>query len=247
MMLAQADSVEQVNQGLLRVFDYIKSLSFPSRAEFVTDLETLGQLQAVALVLAGVLFLVYGFKYFKALVIINAAAIGALVGMYLGAMIASPNMPLLLGLAGAILLGALAWPTIKYFVCLMGALAGGLLGFALWHVAASAVSSEVMLRYAWAGGLIGTVAVGLLAFLVARFAIMVFTAVQGSVMFVSGGCAVLLAFGGIHESVRSALADNDHVLKLLFAVPAVLGFTYQYSVDLAKVKKKRAATEKPPV
>ena len=246
-MLAQADTAEKVDQGLLKVFDYIKGLRFPSRADYVSDLETLGQLQAVALVLVGVVFLIFGFKYFKALVIVNAAALGALCGMYVGTLTGRANLPLLLGLAGAVLLGALAWPTIKYCVCLMGALAGGLVGFALWHFIANLINNEGMLGYAWAGGLIGMVALGMLAFVLFRTAVMIFTAVQGSVMIVSGICAVLLAFDGIHDSVRSGLVENDNLLKLLFGVPAVVGFAYQFSIDRTKVLKKRKAVEKPPV
>jgi len=244
MILAQAaETVQRANQGLLKIFDYIGSLDFPTRAELIADLEATGDLQAVILALAGVPFLILGFKCFKALVVINAAGIGGLCGMYVGVLSKSQNMPLLLGLAGAVLLGTLAWKTIKYCVCVMGALAGGLLGYGLWHFVASALGRPGLTGHSWAGGLVGMVAVGMLAFIIFRTAVMIFTAVQGSLMIVAGALAVLLP----NDSIRNSLVNNDYVLNILVGVPAAVGFVYQHSEEAGKIRKKRKETEKPPV
>ena len=257
-MLAQAEKTEEVTAGLLRVFDYIRNFHFPTRAEFVAELERMvdapggraqaGALQAVALVLVGVVFLLYGYRYFKAVVIINAAAIGALCGMYLGTRAGSASMPVVLGVAGAVLLGVLAWPAIRYCVCLMGALAGAVVGMGLWHFVAEAVGLRELGQYSWAGALVGMVVVGMLAFVVFQTCVMIFTSVQGALMIVSGACALLLAPGlGLKESVLPALRDNPYLLTVLIGVPAVLGFAFQHAKERAKVKKKRKETEKPPV
>ena len=261
MMLAQAEKSEEVSTGLLRLFDYVRTFHFPTRAEFVSDLERMvnaqagqaqtGVLQAVAFVLVGVVFLLFGYRYFKALVIINAAAIGALCGMYIGTRTGSAgvtSMPVLMGLAGAVLLGVLAWPTIRYCVCLMGAMAGAVVGMGLWNFAGNALGLQDAGQYAWAGALVGMVAVGMLAFVLFQTCVMVFTSVQGALMVVSGFCALLLAPAlGLRESVSPALQDNPYLLTLLVGVPAVLGFAFQHAKERAKVKKKRKETEKPPV
>ena len=246
-VLAQSQGADDVEHGLLRVFEYVRHFDFPSRAEFLDDVQALGHLEGVALVLGGVAFLLFGFKYFKFLVVANAAAFGALVGMYLGVLSGSQNLPVLLGLAGAVLLGALAFPLVKYSVCVMGALAGGVIGLGGWSFAADVLARQGLHQHAWAGGLIGMVVVGMLAWVAFRAAVMIFTSVQGAVMIVAGACAVLLTYAGIRDSIQTELTDNAYLLNLLIAVPGALGFAYQHTREAAKIHKKRRATEKPPI
>ena len=244
MILAQTQSAEK---GLLQVFDYVGRLDFPSPQQYVQHLRELGTLQSVVLVLAGAAVMIYGFKYFKLFVIANAAAVGGLCGMFLGHRIGSPNMPLVMGLAGAVLLGVLACPSIKYFVCAMGALAGGLIGFGLWCFIANALQRDALRTHAWAGGVIGMIAVGMLAWLAFRTAVMIFTSVQGSVLAVTGLCSLALAHEGIRGSLEPHLEGNPCLLNLCLAVPAALGFAFQFSTEAGKIRKKRKDTEKPPV
>ncbi len=244
MILAQG---QPAGTGVQKVFDYIAELDFPSPEQFVADLQELGTLQAVALVLGGVALMIWGFKYFKLFVIANAAALGGLCGMYLGERIGSTNMPLVMGLAGAVLFGVLAYPSIKYFVGLMGALAGALIGFALWCFVANALHRDALRQHAWAGGVIGMIAIGMLAWLAFRAAVMIFTSVQGAIMAVSGLCSLALAHEGIAGSLRPHMEGNPSLISLLIGVPAALGFACQFSTETAKVRKKRKATEKPPV
>ena len=140
-------------------------------------------------------------------------------------------MPLLMGVAGAILLGILARPAIKYAVCLFSAVAGGLAGFAFWHFLTNAVNRPELVQHAWAGAIIGIIALG----------------VQGALMVFSGICALMLSGQSLSDSVKPELLGNDYLLTILVAVPAAVGFAVQLSADTTKVKKKRKATEKPPV
>lgn len=247
MILAQTSSPEGTSGGLARIFDYLWRLELPTQAEFLDGLQGLPTLFAAGLIIVGAVFLLLGFKYFKILVIANGAAIGALVGAYIGSLRGSPNMPWLLAVAGAALLGFLAWPTIKYTVGLMGALAGGLAGFALWLAVGNALANEALVRHAWAGGIIGMILVGMLTFVAFRPAVMIFTAVQGSVMIVSGFCSLLLVHPGIRDSIQPELAGNDFLLSVLVAVPAVVGFVVQFAMEFGKIREKRKKVEKPPV
>jgi hypothetical protein len=247
MILAETADPGQQSEGLAKVFGYLLRLEFPTRAEFVDGLDSPGTLYAVLLALTGAVYLLCGFKYFKALVVVNGAVIGALVGAYLGSFRESPNMPLLMGLAGAAMLGIVAWPAIKYAVGLMGAIAGGLIGFGLWNGIVNALGRDSLLPHAWAGGIIGMVALGMLTFVAFRPTVMIFTSVQGSIMIISGICSLLLAHSSIRESMRPELIENDFLLIILIAVPAVAGFAVQFSAETAKIQKKRKATEKPPV
>jgi len=247
MIIAQSPGTEAVQKGLLRIFDYVVKFSFPSRAEFVADIQTLPTLQAVGLALGGFAFMVWGFRNFKLFVVINAAAIGALIGIYVGARTGGPNMPLVLGASGAILLGALARPAVKYAVCIMGALAGGAIGFGAWSLIAATVENARMIQNPWVGGVIGILLGGMLAFVAFPVAVMAFTAFQGATMAVMGACSVLMGQGGVKAWLEPELIQSTYMLSIVIGVPALIGFGYQYSVEAARIKKKRRTSEKPPV
>ncbi len=247
MMLPTTYVPEPFARGLGCLAEHLRNLQFPSRGEFVEGLQRLGQLEAAALVVGGAALLVFGFKYFKVFVIADAAAIGGIIGMCLGGRTGSPNMPLVMGLAGAVLLGALAFPGRKIIVCLLAAGAGGLIGLGMWSFAGNALGRPRLLEYAWAGAVIGGLGLGMLAWVASKPVLMIFTSVQGSVMLVSGGCALLLTWGKVGNDLQPQLHHNAFLLTVLMAVPAALGFAYQHAQEFAKVQKKRKATEKPPV
>jgi len=248
MILAQSESPDMFDSGVLKVVEYVRTFDFPSCDQYITDLTSVDTLVAVALVLGGVALLLFGFKYFKLFVIANAAIAGALIGMYIGVKATnSDDMPALLGLAGAVLFGALAYPLLKYAVCLMGAIAGGILGYGLWRFVAHAVRQQDWATQAWVGGIIGLILVGMLAWIAFRMAVTLFTSLQGSIMVTSGVLAILLCFASVREAIQDPLSDNPIAVYLLLGVPAALGFAFQESKAIAKIKKKRKVSEKPPI
>lgn len=247
MILGQTTPVEQAGKEPLDLFTDLLHFQLPTRADFIGCLESLNTLHAAIFVVLGIWFLFYGHKYFKAMVVINGAMIGALLGIYIGSLSRSQNMPMLLGLAGMVLLAAIAWPTKKYVVGIMGALAGGLIGYSGWYMITTAVGNEALGQQAWVGGIIGLIIVGMITFVFFRASVMIFTSLQGAIMAVGGICSLLLASGSINSSFKPSLLDNYLLLNILIGVPAVAGFAIQYATVTAEIHKKRQTTEKPPV
>ena len=249
MILGQTTHAEQAGKGLMAIFDGLMRLQFPTREEFIGSLESLTTLQAAAAVALGIWYLFYGYKYFKAMVIINGAASGSLIGMYVSQIFfadAAPNTPLLMSLGGAVLLGALAWPMMKFTVGIMGALAGGIIGYAAWNFACSILANESMRQLAWVGGIIGMIVVGMVAFIIFRVSVMIFTGLQGAFMTVGGVISLLLANASMRESIRPAMVENNLLMMILFGVPAAIGFAIQYSTDAAAARKKNKSADKAP-
>ena len=244
----QGSYIEQTGEGLQQLFTTILHFQAPTREQIVNALEGISNLQAVGLVVIGIIFLFFGFRFFKAVVVINGIAIGGILGTYIGSTMSSNNTPLVMGLAGAALLGVIAYPTVKYAVGLMGALAGGLIGYILWYSITSVAHYESIQSHAWVGAVVGVIIVGMLTFVAFHIAVMIFTSVQGALMVVGGILSILLsASEQARTSFKPLLIGNDLLLTVIIAVPAAIGFTLQLSSHIAKVKKKRKATEKPPV
>ena len=242
-MAAQVSDISDIpTDAAIGVWDRILAFELPSSAEFVQSLTGLSALPAVLLLASGLVYLLQGWKVFKILIVINAAILGAFLGQHLGTLLQGENMPLFCGLAGALLLAALAWPLMKFALSLMGGLAGSFLGYGMWHYAANVLGKPHLNEYAWAGALIGLITLGLLSFLIFKLVVMIFTSLQGSIMTVSGILALLLKYPPLHEELRAALTHNMHLLPLLMVVPAVIGFAFQNAAVAQKAKKKRKAS-----
>ena len=86
-------------------------------------------------------------------------------------------------------------------------------------------------------------ALGLLAFVIFKLVVVVFTSVQGSLMVVSGICAILMKIEPLRSKLQTSMSSNIHLLALLIVVPAVIGFALQYTAVVKKARKKRKASE----
>lgn len=202
--------------------------------DYLQELSGLGPMQILLLISCGLVFLLYGWRLFKALVIVDAGALGVLVG---SSLLESQNMAVFGGIAGALLFAALAWPLMKYAVSLLGGLAGAFVGYGMWHCVAGLAGRPELAAHAWAGAMIGLITLGLLAFVIFRVTVVVVTVLQGSLMAVSGSIALAM----LNESWRAPLQDhlsNPRVLPLLILVPAIVGFTLQQSLTCKTGKSK---------
>lgn len=232
MILAQAQQAGPV------FLERIMSFQPPTTQQYVEYLLTLGVLQSVLLLATGLVYLLQGWRIFKALVIVNAAVLGAMLGFKIGSLIGAPNLPLILGIAVAVLLAVLSWPLMKFAVSLMGAIAGSLLGYGLWMYCASAMGKPHLESYAWAGGLIGLITLGLLAFVIFRVVIMAFTSLQGSLLTVTGMLGLLMESQRLRETLQDELVQNVHLLPMLILLPAIIGMVFQNAGKKKPAKKE---------
>jgi len=242
-MIPDAQQVSEAQQRGGALIQRITSFEMPSRVEYVDSLASMHLALAIILFACGMVYLLQGWKIFKMLVIVNAAILGAFLGGQLGVLLRGGNAPLFAAIAGAMLFAALAWPLMKVAVSLMGALVGGFVGYGMWSYVAEAANKPALAEHAWAGALIGLVALGLLAVIIFRFVVMIFTSVQGSLMTVSGIVAILMKLAILRSKLQPALASNMHLLVLLIGVPAIIGFGMQYTAMSKKAKKKKKAME----
>jgi len=175
-------------------------------------------LEAVVFVAFGAIYLAYGWRIFKALVVINYAGIGLYAGIYLGGQLGSGLWG---GIIGALALGVISYPFKKYAVSLLGAMAGGVLGAALWRI--MTLPDPLI----WAGALAGLVAGGLLAFSSFKTSIMLFTSLQGSTLIVVGMLALLSDYPNLGQHLTDAVYAHVFLLPALLVVPTISGIFFQ--------------------
>jgi len=213
----------------------------PTREQYVDLLTTLGVFQAVLLVALGIVYLMCGWKSFKPLVIANATLIGTVLGAAIGARDEGrQSMQIIGALSGGATFGILAWPTMKYSVALMAAGAGGFVGYGLWVYVAGLTGTEQPAQQAWAGAMVGMVAMGMFTFIAYRETIILFTALQGALLATTGGLALAMKIGSLTQPLSQNLVQNIHLVPVLIIIPALIGVVCQNAGLASKIAKKKA-------
>jgi hypothetical protein len=185
---------------------------------------------ATIMLVLGVVFLLFGWYMYRALVTLNAALFGAYIGAFLGS---RTNDALAGALIGGFTSAALTWPLMKWAVAIMGGLIGAMLGTSLWR----AVGMEA--HFAWAGGMSGLIFFGMLSFILFRGSIIMYTSLQGSVMLTLGLLGLVYKYQSIAPMITTNMTTKSFILPASIFVPAVFGLIYQQmNHPAADVKKK---------
>ena len=176
---------------------------------------------AVILIAAGIIFLLWGYYAFKALVTLNAAAMGAWLGTMLGKE-AGGALPA--ACIGAFIGAAVAWPLMKYAVAVMGGVIGMTVGMCVWR------SAGLDPNFAAAGGGMGMIFFGMLSFILFRTSVMLFTSAQGAVMLIFGVLGLVFKINGFDTHViDTKLAGSPMLMPIVVGFAAIAGLLYQNS------------------
>ena len=175
-------------------------------------------LHAVLLLATGVIYLMYGWRLFRILVLINFAVGGMFAGITLGRLLGSPLWG---GILGATMLGTVSWPLMKYAVAILGAFSGAVIGGALWRIIG--LPDQII----WSGALAGLVGGGFLAFSSYRTSIILFSSLQGALFLAVGILALLNDYPNLGAHVAEVVYSNSFFLPLLVIVPTLTGIFCQ--------------------
>ncbi|MEM8783628.1 MAG: hypothetical protein AAGE65_12330 [Planctomycetota bacterium] len=206
----------------------------------IAGLQSLGMVWAVVLTTVGLLCMFNGYRWHRVATVTTALLLGLFAGYWLGKMLNAPFV--VAGCLGALLF-VVAFPLMKYMVAALGGLAGAFLGANLWAGVAkemekaaiqnangAAVPPDGLLMdpgMYWVGALIGLIVCGMLAFVLWKLSIVVYTSVSGSTLAVIGILALLLSVDGFAAPIKEGLSASYLVVPLLVFVPAAIGLILQ--------------------
>jgi hypothetical protein len=192
------------------------------------QISTLSWFHAVLAISFGIVYLLYGWRIFRALTVICFGLIGMFLGMKLGEIMGSQMWG---GVFGLIVLAILSIPLMKYCICMLGAIAGGVLGGAVWH------ACELPQLFLFAGIAIGAVPGCMISFIVFKIAVMLFTSLGGSTIMMSGMLALVHLYQldrldpelkEVGNTMVKNLVFNDQwFLPVALLAPTILGLILQ--------------------
>jgi hypothetical protein len=178
--------------------------------------------QAVLAISFGTVYMLYGWRIFKILVVICFGMVGMFAGIRMGQRFDSQIVG---AIAGLVLLAAISIPMMRWAVSLLGAITGGILAAGLWY------AFELPGQYILAGAAIGIVAGGMISFIVFKIAVMLFTSFGGGALIVTGLVALLNLYESTQEPpterIRDLFMNQNWFLPVLLLAPTVIGIIVQ--------------------
>jgi len=176
---------------------------------------------AAGFVVVGILFLLWGFRLYRFGAILCGVAYGAAAGFLVATWLSVNEVACVI--AGAAILGLLAWPLVKAVWALMcGVILAWVGGLAVWFF--TPASGEVAWVAATAAGFVVGVALG---FAVFRFATIFSASLSGGMMLVLGVLRLTAFVPSIGDPVMKALVGVPWLFWALPIVPAVFGLIFQ--------------------
>ena len=168
----------------------------------------------------GVVCLFYGWRIFKILVTLCFGLVGLVGGLLLNEKLIGGNGTWL-GLIGMAMMAVLSLPLMRWGVCALGAMAGGILTGGLWY------AFELPGQYIWAGALAGAIAGGMISFIVFKLAVVLFTSFGGGALVVTAVLAILHRYMVPPERVQDLVFNYHWFLPVALLVPTVAGIIIQ--------------------
>jgi uncharacterized membrane protein YsdA (DUF1294 family) len=191
---------------------------WPAQGDLLAWCQQTGPALAALLVLLGIIYLVFGYNIFKALVLVNAAFVGGIIGSWIGQ---KTDFVIPLIITFAFFAAALAYPLMKWAVAIMGGSFGMLLGASLWRTFAADP------RFTWAGAAMGLIFFGLLSFILFRGCVMTYMSLQGATMLMLGILSLAYKYADIAPRITASLTMKPFLLPMAIIIPTVLGIMYQ--------------------
>lgn len=184
-------------------------------------------IECTLLVIFGVLCLIWGWRIFKPLVVINFILAGAMLGG-MGAIMLEQEQYWFVGSAiGAVILGILAWPLFKAFVAFIGMLFGALIGNAVFLEIIYRCGRDDLAQYPWLGAVIGAIVFSVMAISFLKPTIILLTSLQGSMMLAAGVFGLACKIDSIRPDLVDTFSANPVIAQIIIAVVAVLGIILQ--------------------
>jgi hypothetical protein len=190
----------------------------------------MGPGEACILVILGIIYLLFGYAVFKALVTLNALLAGAYLGALLGQ---SANAVAAGAFIGAVVAAAITFPLMKYAVMIMGGIFGAALGASLWRQA------NLQPDLTWAGAMSGLIFFGMLSMILFRGSVILYTSLQGSVMLVFGILALLYKYQSMAPDVTAIFSKRAFILPTAVMIPALVGLLYQQAMHPGPAPSKK--------
>ncbi len=190
----------------------------------------------IALLILGLVFLSCARRSYRTLIMANCAALGWYLAMFLA------HWSWIAGAVAALVgtvLGVLLVPMMRVALFILGAIAGGAAGVALWHVFKEPPD------YRWVPAILGVIVLGVAGLYIFEACAVLICTLEGALMIVIGATGLIMRYGT--ANLRDAFVANvakqpTNLLAIIIGICCV-GILVQLAWAAHEKEKEKAANE----
>ncbi len=198
-----------------------------SIGDWLTYLQTSDKILCVPLCVGGVALMIFGWRMWKATVVISFG----LIGLVVGGMVAGPGSnQMFYAIGSGSILALLSYYPVNHALALLGGLIGGGLVTTLFE--AAGMHGPML----WTLGGLAVFGSGAVAFINRQLLVIAVTALIGAALMMSGLAVVAMHFPAFYGTMRYMSNNSAIVLPFVLIVPTVMSCFYQ----VAEVHKTNA-------
>ena len=190
----------------------------------------------IALLLLGLIFLCSARRSYRALIMANCAALGWYLAMFLA------HWSWIAGAVAALVgtvLGVLLVPMMRVALFILGAIAGGAAGVALWHVFKQPPD------YRWVPAILGVIVLGVAGLYVFEACAVLICTLEGAMMIVIGTTGLIMRYGTTNlrdKFVANVAKQPINLLAIIIGI-CCLGILVQLAWAAHENEKAKAADD----
>ncbi len=190
----------------------------------------------IALLIVGLVFLCSARRSYRALIMANCAALGWYLAMFLA------HWSWIAGAVAALVgtvLGVLLVPMMRVALFILGAIAGGAAGVALWHVFKQPPD------YRWVPAILGVIVLGVAGLYIFEACAVLICTLEGALMIVIGATGLIMRYGtpNLRDAFVANVAKQPTNLGAIIIGICCLGILVQLAWAAHKKEKEKAAND----
>lgn len=239
---ASMPTQEQARQSLERLNELVSSL-FSGQGEawskHLSAIADLHYIQCILILAAGLVYMIWGWKIFKPLVILNIALVGGALGGAAALWLKQEPYWWVGSLIGAVVLGVAAWPLFRFCLAIIGMAFGSIVGYAFYTELIVWMNRPDLAQYPWLGAVAGFIVFGVIAIGFVKPAIILLTSLQGGMMILIAALGLLCNAPSLRPELLTRLDESPWIAQAAVAAVTLVGIVIQ----IGKSQKAAAAAE----
>jgi hypothetical protein len=227
---ASMPTAEEASQSLHRLGELVSSL-FTNQGEawskHLTAIADLQYLECGIIFLAGLVYMIWGWKIFKPLVILNIALVGGALGGSAALWLKQEPYWWVGAIIGAVVFAVLAWPLFRACLALIGMAFGSMVGYAFYTELIVFMNRPDLAQYPWLGAVAGFIIFGVIAIGFVKPAIVLLTSLQGAMMILAASIGLMCKSASMRPQLLDRLCEAPWVAQAAVAVVTLIAITIQ--------------------
>ena len=199
----------------------------------------------IIFLIVGLVIIALGGKFYKLFMSLNTAILAACVAGIIAVKIDQQGNLTTILVASGVVFGLLAWPLVKFAAGICCSIVGAALGYIAVESIALSCGAAGIASYAWVGGIIFAILLGLLGFMILPIGVRLFLTLEGTLLTSAGLMNLVLKNAEYKKQLVHNFQKRPVMLPCIIGAIFIIGFAIQLLNAFKKKKEERNSRPEP--